>query len=118
MTKLKSTYNIKILNIRSLSSNLEPSYFFIGRPNTLGNPFYLKSEKERDEVVLKYRKYLWKKIKAKDSKICSKLNEIKQYYLQKGEVSLVCWCAPKKCHGDVIKNCLIWMIENNIILMV
>jgi len=40
------------------------------------------------------------KIKKKDKKICDELNRI--YNLK--EVNLVCFCKPKSCHGDIIKE--------------
>jgi hypothetical protein len=28
-------------------------------------------------------------------------------------VTLLCWCAPKACHGDVIKAALYWLDEQH-----
>ncbi|MEW6735459.1 MAG: DUF4326 domain-containing protein [Acidobacteriota bacterium] len=26
-------------------------------------------------------------------------------------MKLVCWCAPKQCHGDMVKAALEWMVR-------
>lgn len=86
---------------------------YIGRPSVLGNPFVLDKDGDRDEVVEKYRQWLWKKIRQKNRSVCQELNRLKRLS-ESGSVNLVCWCSPKSCHGDVIKNCLEWMIDQNI----
>jgi hypothetical protein len=79
---------------------------YVGRPHILGNPFPMHDESQRANVITKYRQWLFKH-----------MNEpIYQYHLQrllelarKGPLTLICWCAPKACHADVIKACLEWM---------
>ena len=86
--------------------------FYIGRGSALGNPFTSIKDKitkaqyvcdSREESVSNYESYLIEKIKVKDKSICDALNEI---YLKAkcGDVYLVCFCAPKSCHGDIIKK--------------
>lgn len=86
--------------------------YYIGRGSALGNPYTsqdldkTKAEfqaKDREESVYMYREYLLNKIKNKDPLICNELNKI--YKLSKrGDINLVCFCAPKSCHGSVIKE--------------
>lgn len=73
--------------------------FRIDRRSPLGNPFRIGLDGTRSEVVEKYQqlvapgavsgtRYLLQIIEA----------------ARKGDVVLVCHCAPKLCHGDVIKE--------------
>jgi len=53
---------------------------------------------------------LWEKIQERDYNVCSALSQIKAAAIE-GDVYLECCCAPKKCHGDIIKSCVEWMIK-------
>ena len=86
---------------------------YIGRGSVLGNPFTSIKDRQtkaeficenREESVESFRKYLLSKINKKDKEVCDELNKI---YKMK-EVNLVCFCKPKSCHGDIIKE----VIEN------
>jgi len=84
---------------------------YIGRGSCLGNPYtslMIKTKakyvcESREESIKKCDFYLREKIRLKDPEICAALNKI---YLKakKGDVNLVCFCAPKSCHGDIIKK--------------
>lgn len=63
---------------------------YIGRPSKWGNPFKLTSERQRDELIEKYRMWL-----LKQPELIAALSEIQ------GK-TLGCWCKPKRCHGDVL----------------
>ncbi len=30
-------------------------------------------------------------------------------------IVLTCWCKPEACHGDVIVNCVNWLIQEDLI---
>lgn len=83
---------------------------YIGRRSPLGNIYShmhgtLAQYRvvNREEAVEKYGAYLRNKIEQKDAVIIKELNRI--YNLAKnGQVNLVCYCSPRKCHGEVIKK--------------
>lgn len=88
------------------------SDIYIGRGSTLGNPFTSIKDKNtkaeyicdsREESVNNFEEYLTGKILQKDIKICAELNRIYMLSL-KENINLVCFCKPKKCHGDIIKR--------------
>lgn len=81
---------------------------YIGRPSPLGNPFQIGRDGNREEVVQKYRRYLWGKILEKDTEIIKALISIRKA-ADSGDVALECFCAPLPCHGDVIKSAVEWM---------
>lgn len=88
---------------------------YIGRGSVLGNPFTsIKSRKTKatfvcnsiEESITSFEKYIQNKIskdKDKDKVNCGELNRIWKL-AKEGDVNLVCFCKPKSCHGDVIKN--------------
>jgi len=92
---------------------------YIGRGSVLGNSFTHKPLSQtkasfqvatRDEAVNKYKEYLDAVLtqNTEESKfIRQELNKIFKL-AQKGDVYLVCYCKPAKCHGDVIRE----MIES------
>ncbi len=70
------------------------------RTSPLANPYTTKrnARKERilvpsrDEAVLKYRQWLWGRIKANNLAVIHELCQITP------DTTLVCWCAPAQCH--------------------
>lgn len=80
----------------------EPYDIYIGRPSLWGNPWILKNpqnDKERDEVCDKFEDWL----KGEYNGPFDSQREfiIKNIHILKGKV-LGCWCAPKRCHGEVL----------------
>lgn len=70
---------------------------YIGRPSIFGNPFTIGKDGTREEVILKYKTYFYKKLM--DMKFWNAIQELK------GKI-LGCWCSPNACHGDTIKEYL------------
>jgi hypothetical protein len=87
-----------------------PQDVYIGRGSPLGNPFSHKTGtraeflvETRQEAIEQYRHWIAQKINSKDPQVCQALNSI--YALaRRGSVSLVCYCAPHPCHGEVIRD--------------
>ena len=110
--------NIKVGNIKDygLSGKLlgGRKHIYIGRSGNgykspLGNPFHIGRDGSREEVVVKYRIWLWERIQQNDVIVINELKKI-AYYAPTNEVILVCFCAPEKCHGEVIIKCIEWML--------
>ena len=93
---------IRIVN----KKNFNGKGIYIGRPSPLGNPFAIGKDGDRDEVIRKYRIYL-KKAMETNNRIKEIIERIKELS-KKEDVYLICWCFPKKCHGEVIKE----IVEN------
>ncbi|TLX17296.1 DUF4326 domain-containing protein [Rhizobium sp. MHM7A] len=66
-----------------------PNSVLIGRPSKWGNPFVIGADGTRDEVIEKYRQWLLK------STLMDDLHELRGR-------DLICWCAPLRCHGDIL----------------
>lgn len=79
---------------------------YIGRGSPLGNPFPIGQFLSREDVVAEYRRYIAAKIEKNDPVIVNELTRL-FYIAQERPLNLVCFCAPKACHGDVIKEILL-----------
>lgn len=114
---------ILIENKRRYTHNLNDYAFYIGRGSVLGNPFthipkeFTKAEfqvRTREESINSYRIWIKEKIEQKDYQILSFLKELAQTYLEH-DIHLVCYCAPKSCHGEVIKEIVESMVNDVLI---
>ena len=72
---------------------------YVGRPSKWGNPYtHIVSKSTlaqmvvatRDEAILKYEDWI-----KRQPELMASLHELR------GKV-LGCWCAPQRCHGDVL----------------
>lgn len=72
----------------------------------LGNPFKLEREDERGRVIAFYRAHILAKIEAQDPAVLAELRRLQTMHKAGEEVVLLCWCSPKGCHGDVLKELL------------
>lgn len=64
---------------------------YIGRGSVYGNPFVIGKDGDRDEVCDKYEQYLLNNPQL--------LQTVKTNL--KGR-DVICFCAPKRCHGDTL----------------
>ena len=76
-----------------------PGDVYIGRAGKgedgyFGNPFPLERESERPAVLHRYKRWFLSRIQ-KDPEFAARVQALK------GK-RLVCFCAPKPCHGNVI----------------
>lgn len=81
---------------------------YVGRPTSLGNPFLLVEHGggyTRDESVNAYEVWLRHMLAIKDVAVCEMMNYL-WTVAHEGDLDLVCYCAPERCHADVIKKVL------------
>lgn len=67
-----------------------PNDVYIGRGSKWGNPYVIGRDGNRSEVLRKYREYI-----VKQGQLLTQLNELR------GK-TLVCFCAPRPCHGHIL----------------
>lgn len=111
--------NIKVVNIKN---HIPTEYdFYIGRPTVLGNIYSHKKQsiadilvENRDIAIDKYKEYFYERIGCDDRDFIDELDKLYHFYKEHGKLNLCCWCAPKKCHGDVIKEYLENKLKYNI----
>jgi hypothetical protein len=78
--------------------------------SVLHNKFVIGKDGTREEVIEKYRKWLWIEVQ-KHGEVFDELVRIASKVKNGETVQLVCWCKPLSCHGDVVKRCVEWMIR-------
>ena len=101
-------YKITIKNRRTYKG---PGEWICSSRSPLGNPFVMDTESDREDVIKKYKFWISRQINLNDTATLRELNRLFNR-AKKGDLNLICWCAPKPCHGDVIKKLLEEMLEN------
>jgi uncharacterized protein DUF4326 len=89
--------SIKVINRKR--DGIPDGAAYVGRPTILGNPFKIGEDGTREEVIAKYETYFRERI-SKDERFRVAVEKLR------GREILVCWCAPKPCHADVIARYL------------
>lgn len=84
---------------------------YIGRGSPLGNPHVMDRESQRDEVCDHYEIWIRKKIQEQNPVVIDELNRLAYMAVEK-PLKLVCFCAPKRCHGDTIKSIIEIALSN------
>ena len=64
---------------------------YVGRPSPWGNPFVIGRDGNRVEVIAQFRAYAERMLQAEPEWLKPLVGH-----------DLVCWCAPKICHADVL----------------
>lgn len=70
--------------------NTPPDAVYVGRPTKWGNPYVIDRHGERHEVIELYRLYIKGTCKELEAR------------LELRGKDLVCWCAPRACHADIL----------------
>lgn len=84
---------------------------YIGRPSLLGNPYRIGEDGSRDEVIAKYRAWLWQQIRQRGA-VYHELQRLAAI-ARNSDLYLICWCKQidreVACHGDVLKSAITWI---------
>lgn len=107
---------IQITNKKNVPRGSHAGYVYIGRKmpglqaSALGNPFKIGRDGSRDQCIERYERWLRAQYRRK-GKVKAELLRLALQYLKTGELVLVCWCAPERCHGEVIAAAIYKLIE-------
>lgn len=104
-TYMQEITAITVKNLRT-TMHINAWQVRVDRGTPFGNPFKLHSEKERQDVCDKYHAYFYEKLKA-NAKFKANVDDLEKIYKLYGKLELLCWCAPKPCHADIIRLYLI-----------
>ncbi|AXY82561.1 DUF4326 domain-containing protein [Enterococcus faecium] len=85
---------------------------YIGRGSPLGNPFVIGKDGSREQVITKYRVWLHEQIMRKNPVVLNELNRLGNKAIDEKGLALQCFCYPKPCHGEVIKEKLVKAMYN------
>ena len=85
-----SVYGTTVVNVKKT-----PDFdVYIGRPSEFGNPFVIGKDGDRDTVIEKFKQYVFKEKPVLILRARTKLRGKR----------CGCYCAPKACHGDPLKE--------------
>ena len=111
--------SVQIINLRTK----QPYDFRCDRQSPVGNPYFMHNESERDLVCKKYKR-LFSQIMTDDTledddrapgmtstvkEFRDYIHRIEKHYATHGTVTLACWCSPKQCHCETIRE---WILLN------
>lgn len=108
-------YHIKVVNFRKHKATSNDFYCGRGRGSVLGNKYTHIQDKEtqanyivktREESIQKHKEDFIKEIEI-EGKIKEAFFNIYDHIRKYKQANLICWCAPKSCHCDTIKEELI-----------
>jgi len=94
---------ITVKNLK-LETPSHPYDVRVDRKSVLGSPFYLGVESNRQNVMDRYEKHIYKNCTQEMKDELSRLYNIYKKY---GKLNLFCWCAPLPCHADIIKKIIL-----------
>ena len=77
--------------------------FYCGRPSALGNPFPMRGEQDRDRVCDEFAVHLAERLSHANNKTHTEFMKL-VVAASKGSIEISCYCTPKRCHCDEIKN--------------
>jgi hypothetical protein len=94
-----------VVNIRNHPDWKTEGGVYIGRAvprrglkkSMFANPYKEGLDGDRDEVILQYRQWFYRQLPV---------SAFRRAVEQLRGKMLVCWCAPERCHGDVIREYL------------
>lgn len=87
---------------------------YIGRGSPLGNPYsHMEGTKAqfktrtREQAIELYRVWLNEQIANNNPTVLAELNRLGNKAIDDKGLALQCFCYPKPCHGEVIKEKLV-----------
>jgi hypothetical protein len=80
----------KVLNARQVGRQPAANRIYVGRPSKWGNPFVIGRDGTRVQVIAQYRAWI-----VRQPSLMAVLHELRGKHL-------VCWCAPERCHAEVL----------------
>ena len=95
-----------VLNLRRIAGDtsaealLRRGIVRVDRATKWGNPFRIGRHGSRIEVIERYRRDLWRRIRAGEV-------DLDELAALDGR-DLACWCAPSPCHGEVLSRAAAW----------
>lgn len=97
---------IVVGNIRRENADRQHKVY-VGRPSSLGNPFSIGPDGDRQEVIAKYVEWLDIQMADPASPAARKFTSLVRLVKRNGSLVLLCWCHPEACHADVLRDRLL-----------
>lgn len=106
-----------MINIKNLRYDkpLNEWDVIVDRTSVLGNKF-TGSEADREYICRQYADWMVSKGLFQEP-VKKELIRIAELYKKHKKLNLFCWCAPKQCHAETIKN-IINKIDSGILKII
>ena len=88
------------------------SGIYVGRPTVLGNPYTLNVY-TRTDAITRYRIWLRQQWHL-HGEVHAVLLELARQYKAYAQLTLVCWCAPQRCHAEVIREAVLGIVQHGL----
>ena len=83
---------------------------YVGRPTILGNPYTLQAY-TRTDAIAQYRIWLRQQWPLQ-GEVHAALLQLAHRYKADGQLTLICWCAPQRCHAEVIREAVLGIVQH------
>ena len=80
----------KVYN-KKIDKGIPEDAVYIGRPSIWGNPWFMLDESKRNTVCDRFERHVAENAEFR-----------RMIQIQLKGKDLVCYCAPRRCHGDTI----------------
>jgi len=100
---------VQVANIWKHHRTEDEVRVYIGRAcrgysrSALANPFRRDDEGSKEQAILRYREWLRDQLREPNSAAAREILRLGQMVAGGTEVTLLCWCSPASCHGDVVQ---------------
>ena len=81
------------------------------KESPLSNPFKIKKESERDSVLEKYQTYIDSELEDPMGGASNEIDKLVRTLIYEKTLRLACWCAPKKCHAEIIAHYIVKRVQ-------
>jgi len=102
---------IQVLSLRG-RGGVRPCGEYVGRPSALGNPYMVGRHGTQEHVVSLYRLWLRKQWRCGGA-VRQELERLAAKYRRDGRLTLLCWCAPRPCHADVVREAVLALAKGD-----
>lgn len=107
---------IIVVSMRKGAPPVPPGYSLvrIDRKTPFGNPFPLTHDTpaERQKVLRQYEGWLMEQLKQFEPELSANLYHLIQRVAAGEKLALQCWCAPKACHGHILRAAILEGVEH------
>src|SRR5713226_1036138 len=86
---------------------------YVGRPTVLGNPYTLKAY-TRTDAIARYRLWLRQQWQL-HGEVHAALLQLARLYKAGELLTLVCWCAPRHGHAEVIREAVLGIVQHGLV---
>lgn len=112
---------IDVVHVNTYRGERGDNFIYIGRAmpahgldaSPLANPYRIGPDGTREEVIEKSYNWLRGEFKDLNSPARQELLRIKAMVETGQKVTLACWCAPQRCHGEIIRDSVVKLIERD-----